>query len=122
LGYTYGGTAEWYQDWWTARAGVFDLSLVPNSDKLSPGFAQGQFVAELEERHEVWDQPGKLKFLYWPTHGNLGTCLDAIALGSATGQTPSTGGRVVGVSARDRTISVPRASNSGLLETSAPVN
>jgi high affinity Mn2+ porin len=90
-GYTYGGAAEWYQDWWTARAGVFDLSLIPNSDKLSPGFAQGQFVAELEERHKAWDQPGKLKFLYWLTRGNLGTYLDAIALGSATGQTPSTG-------------------------------
>jgi high affinity Mn2+ porin len=90
-GYTYGGAVEWYQDWWTVRAGVFDLSLVPNSDKLSPGFAQGQFVAELEERHNLWDQPGKLKFLYWLTHGNLGTYLDAISQGAATGQTPSTG-------------------------------
>ena len=90
-GYTYGGTVEWYQDWWTVRAGVFDLSLMPNSDKLSPGFAQGQFVAELEERHNLWDQPGKLKFLYWLTHGNLGTYLDAISKGAATGQTPSTG-------------------------------
>jgi high affinity Mn2+ porin len=90
-GYTYGGAAEWYQDWWTARAGVFDLSLRPNSAALSPGFAQGQFVAELEERHRLWDQPGKLKLLYWLTCGNLGTYLDAIALGAATGQTPSTG-------------------------------
>ena len=90
-GYTYGGTVEWYQDWWTVRAGVFDLSLMPNSDKLSPGFAQGQFVAELEERHNLWDQPGKLKFLYWLTDGNLGTYLDAISQGAATGQTPSTG-------------------------------
>ena len=90
-GYTYGGTVEWYQDWWTVRAGVFDLSLMPNSDKLSPGFAQGQFVAELEERHNLWDQRGKLKFLYWLTHGNLGTYLDAISQGAATGQTPSTG-------------------------------
>jgi high affinity Mn2+ porin len=90
-GYTYGGAVEWYEDWWTVRAGVFDLSLVPNSDKLSPGFAQGQFVAELEERHNLWDQPGKLKFLYWLTHGNLGTYLDAISQGAATGQTPSTG-------------------------------
>ena len=90
-GYTYGGAAEWYQDWWGARAGVFDLSLKPNSDKLSAGFAQGQFVAELEERHSLWDQPGKLKLLYWLTRGNLGTYIDAIALGAATGQTPSTG-------------------------------
>ena len=90
-GYTYGGAVEWYQDWWTVRAGVFDLSLVPNSDKLSPGFTQGQFLSELEERHNLWDQPGKLKFLYWLTHGNLGTYLDAISQGAATGQTPSTG-------------------------------
>jgi high affinity Mn2+ porin len=90
-GYTYGAALEWYQDWWTARAGVFDLSQEPNSVALSRGFAQGQFVAELEERHKLWDQPGKLKFLYWLTHGRLGTYLDAIALGAATGQTPSTG-------------------------------
>ena len=90
-GYTYGGAVEWYQDWWTARLGIFDLSQFPNSQALSRGFAQGQFVGELEERHNLWDQPGKLKFLYWLTRGYLGTYLDAISLGAATGQTPSTG-------------------------------
>jgi high affinity Mn2+ porin len=89
-GYTYGAALEWYQDWWTARAGVFDLSQEPNSVALSRGFAQGQFSAELEERHKLWDQPGKLKFIYWLTRGRLGTYLDAISLGGATGQTPST--------------------------------
>src|SRR6266478_2434855 len=89
-GYTYGGAAEWYQDWWTARAGVFDLSQAPNTNALSHGFGQGQFVAELEERHRLRDQPGKLKLLYWLTRGNLGTYLDAIALGASTGHTPST--------------------------------
>jgi high affinity Mn2+ porin len=89
-GYTYGAALEWYQDWWTARAGVFDLSQEPNSVALSHGFAQGQFVAELEERHNLWERPGKLKFLYWLTRGRLGTYLDAISLGAATGQTPST--------------------------------
>jgi high affinity Mn2+ porin len=90
-GYTYGGSAEWYEDWWTARAGVFDLSQAPNTAALSHGFGQGQFVAELEERHSLWDQPGTLKFLYWLTRGNLATYLDAISLGKATGTTPSTG-------------------------------
>ena len=90
-GYTYGGAVEWYQDWWTARLGIFDLSQSPNSQALSRGFAQGQFVGELEERHNLWDQPAKLKFLYWLTRGYLGTYLDAISLGAATGQTPSTG-------------------------------
>jgi high affinity Mn2+ porin len=90
-GYTYGGAGEWYQDWWTIRAGVFDLSQEPNSVALSHGFSQGQFVAELEERHSLRDQPGKLKLLYWLTRGNLGTYLDAISLGDSTGTTPSTG-------------------------------
>jgi high affinity Mn2+ porin len=90
-GTTYGATAEWYQDWWTVRAGLFDLSSVPNSTALSlPLVQQTQFVAELEERHTLWDQPGKLKFLYWLTRGNLGTYEDALALAAATGTTPST--------------------------------
>jgi high affinity Mn2+ porin len=91
-GTTYGATAEWYQDWWTIRLGAFDLSNVPNSTHLAlPLFQQTQFVAELEERHTLWDQPGKLRFLYWLTRGNLGTYADALALGAATGTTPSTG-------------------------------
>jgi high affinity Mn2+ porin len=90
-GYTYGGAVEWYQDWWAIRAGVFDLSQFPNSAALSRGFAQGQVVGELEERHNLWDQPGKLKLLYWLTRGYLGTYLEAISLGEATGTTPSTG-------------------------------
>ena len=28
-GYTYGGAVEWYQDFWTLRGGVFDLSATP---------------------------------------------------------------------------------------------
>jgi high affinity Mn2+ porin len=90
-GYTYGGAAEWYEHWWAARVGLFDLPVEPNAADLSPNFQQGQFVAELEERHNLWGQPGKLKLLYWLTHGNLGTYLDAISVGEATGTIPSTG-------------------------------
>ena len=89
-GYTYGAAVEWYQDWWTIRAAVTDLSTQPNSPNLDPHFRQVEYVAELEERHTLWDQPGKLKFLYWLARGRLGDYLDAIALGEATGQTPST--------------------------------
>ena len=90
-GYTYGAAAEWYQDWWTVRTGLFDLSTAPNAAISRTGFFdQAQFVAELEERHTLWDQPGKLKFLYWLTWGDLGTYPDALALAAATGQTPST--------------------------------
>jgi high affinity Mn2+ porin len=91
-GATYGAAAEWYQDWWAARVGLFDMSNVPNSIALSlPVIHQNQFVAEVEERHVLWDQPGKLKFLYWLTRANMGTYSDAVALAAATGMTPSTG-------------------------------
>jgi high affinity Mn2+ porin len=91
-GFTYGAAAEWYQDWWTVRAGLFDLSIRPNDKYLDNRLLQqAQFIAELEERHTLWDQPGKLKLLYWLTRGELGTYSDALALAAATGQTPSTG-------------------------------
>jgi len=91
-GFTYGAAAEWYQDWWTVRVGLFDLSTTPNDKYLDDRFIQqAQFIAELEERHTLWDQSGKLKFLYWLTRGELGTYSDALALAAATGQTPSTG-------------------------------
>ena len=89
-GYSYGGTVEWYQNWWTLRTGMFDLSVVPNSNNLSPNFAQLQFVTEVEERHQLWGQPGSLKFLYWISRGNLGSYLDAVSFGEALGEPPST--------------------------------
>jgi high affinity Mn2+ porin len=90
-GTTYGAAVEWYQNWWAARVGLFDLSSVPNSIALSlPLLHQTQFVAELEERHTLWTQPGKLKVLYWLSRGNLGTYSDALALAAATGTLPST--------------------------------
>jgi high affinity Mn2+ porin len=91
-GYTYGATAEWCQDWWTVRAGLFDLSAKPNDKYLDNRcISQTQFNLELEERHTLWDQPGKLKFLYWLTRGRLGRYSDAVSLALATGTTPSTG-------------------------------
>lgn len=90
-GTTYGATAEWYQDSYAARIGVFDLSNVPNSIRVAlPLLSEFQFVAEVEEDHTIWDQPGKLKFLYWLSRGDMGTYTDALALADATGTTPST--------------------------------
>src|SRR5271168_2412352 len=90
-GYTYGGAAEWYQNWWTVRTRLFYLSTQPNGANISNGFfRQAQWVEELEERHSLWDQPGKLKFLYWLSWGNFGTYPEALGLAQATGTTPST--------------------------------
>jgi high affinity Mn2+ porin len=91
-GATYGAAAEWYQGRWAARVGVFDLSNVPNSTHLAlPVLSQYQFAAELEEHHRLWDQPGKIKLLYWLSRGNLGSYTAALAQAATTGQIPSVG-------------------------------
>lgn len=59
-GYSAGGAAEWYLGQWTTRAGLFDLSEVPNSESLEPGFNEYQMDVELEHRHELFGQGGKL--------------------------------------------------------------
>jgi high affinity Mn2+ porin len=85
LGYTYGAVAEWYQDIWTLRAGAFDAPVVPNSTELDPSFSQFQSLLELERRHELWGQPGKIKVTGWVTRARLGNYNDAVALAQLTG-------------------------------------
>ncbi len=89
-GYSYGGAAEWTQSWWTLRGGLFDLSRVPNSAELVRGFGQFEFVAEAEERHELWGQSGKLKVLGFINRGRMGSYSDALALAAATHSLPDT--------------------------------
>jgi high affinity Mn2+ porin len=86
-GYSEGLSIEWYQDRWALRAGLFDLSDVPNSERLETTFArQFQLDAELEERHTLWGEPGKLRLLAFLSHGRMGLFHDAIALSQATGK------------------------------------
>lgn len=85
-GYTYGAAAEWYRGRWTVRAGAFDLSTVPNNVKLDPSFTQFALIGELEERHQIAGQPGKLKLTAFENRGRMGRFDDAIRLAQATGQ------------------------------------
>jgi high affinity Mn2+ porin len=91
-GYSYGAAAEWYQGRWTLRAGVFDLSATPaggdspRSYGLDPTFQRFQMLAEIEKRHELWGQPGKIKLTGFLSRGGAGKYSDAIALAQATGQ------------------------------------
>jgi high affinity Mn2+ porin len=89
-GFTYGAALEWYQGNWTLRAGLFDLSIVPNSTQLDPTFDQFQMVYELEHRHELFGQPGKLAVLGFLSRGRMGRFDDAIAFAEENGTTPST--------------------------------
>jgi high affinity Mn2+ porin len=91
-GTTYGASAEFYENGWAFRVGAFNLSTLPNGKNIDPRlFGQFQLVSELEESHTLWDQPGKLRFLYWLTRGELGSYDQAVKLGQATSATPATG-------------------------------
>jgi high affinity Mn2+ porin len=89
-GFTYGAAAEWIEDWWTLRAGLFDLSDTPNSEHLTlrPG-QQFEAVIEGEERHTILDQPGKLKLLLYVNRGLMARLSDFTAAVAATGVAPS---------------------------------
>jgi high affinity Mn2+ porin len=89
-GYTVGGAVEWYQGPWTVRGGAFDLSTVPNSETLDSNFGQFQLVGEIERRYAIGGRAGAVKLTGFLSRGNMGTFADAIALGEAQGQAPST--------------------------------
>jgi len=84
-GFTYGAALEWYQSAWTARAGFFDLSNVPNSADLDSTFGQYQLVYELEHRHAFNTRTGKLALVGFIARGRMGNFDDAVALARSTG-------------------------------------
>lgn len=91
-GYSYGAAAEWYIGRWTFRAGIFDLSNTPAGGTspmayaLDPTFRNFQAVGEIEERHELWGQPGKIKVTGYLSRGVMGAYSAAVALARATGE------------------------------------
>ena len=89
-GFTYGAAAEWYQGPWTLRTGMFDLSIRPNVVELDPRFEQFQFVNEIEHRHEINGQPGKVAMVGFLSRGRMGRFDEAVAFAQANGLTPST--------------------------------
>jgi high affinity Mn2+ porin len=89
-GYAAGVAAEWTQDWWTLRLGLFDLSKIPNGETLEDDFSQFEAVVETEERHKLFGHDGKVKLLAFVNRGRMGNYRDAVALGAATGAVPDT--------------------------------
>jgi high affinity Mn2+ porin len=92
FGYTYGAAAELYVNRFAFRGGIFDLSQTPTGGGdnaagvgLDPTFHQFQLVGEIEERHTLWGQPGKLKVTGFLSRGDAGSFQDAVALSQATG-------------------------------------
>lgn len=90
-GYSYGAAAEWYTGRWTFRADIFDLSNTPaggtspTAYALDPTFGNFEMVGEIEERHELWGQSGKIKVTGYLERGSMGAYSAAVALAQATG-------------------------------------
>ena len=87
-GYTLGAAAEWTQDWWTLRGGVFRLSAVPNGKVVGFDFRQNSVILEAEQRHQWQGHPGKVKLLAFVNRGDMASYADAVRLGLATLITP----------------------------------
>jgi high affinity Mn2+ porin len=84
-GYTVGAALEWYQGAWTLRGGLFDLSTVPNSVHLGPGFHEFQSVLEVERRHEIAALPGRVALTVCDSRGRMGLLSDAVQRAESTG-------------------------------------
>jgi high affinity Mn2+ porin len=88
-GFTVGAAAERYMGSWTVRAGVFDLSNIPNSIHLEPGLHEFQIVGEIEKRYALFGQTGRVLITGYDSRGRMALLDEAIALAEATGTTPN---------------------------------
>jgi high affinity Mn2+ porin len=88
-GFTVGVAAERYVGSWTFRAGVFDLSDVPNSAHLDPGFHEFQIDAEVEKRYEVFGRSGRVLITGFDSRGRMALLDQAVAHAALTGTTPN---------------------------------
>jgi high affinity Mn2+ porin len=80
-GYTRGAVVELNRKDWAVRAAVTEVPSAPNSDVLN--FRTGGTVAEFEERHTIFEQPGKLRLGAFANSGNTGNYRQALAIEAA---------------------------------------
>jgi high affinity Mn2+ porin len=89
-GYTVGAAAERYVGTWTVRAGVFDLSNVPNSTRLEPGMDEFQIDAEVEKRYTLFGQAGRVLLTGFDSRGRMALLDETISLAQTTGENINT--------------------------------
>jgi len=87
-GYTYGMAAEWTQQDWTARAGLFAMSSEPNGESIDKTFAQREWVLELERRYQWHELRGTVRLLAFVNQARMAYYGDAMALAQVSGQPP----------------------------------
>jgi high affinity Mn2+ porin len=89
-GYTVGAAVEWTRSRWTLRGGFFDLSDVPNSPQLEPGFREFALIGECERRYDLQGHAGAVRVTGFLNYGRMGSYDDAVNLARATGAAPAT--------------------------------
>ena len=82
-GFTRGAVVEFNRKDWAVRAGVFEVPSAPNSDLLVLGDKSFGSVVEFEERHTIFDQPGKLRLGLFANSGYTGNYNQALAIEDA---------------------------------------
>ena len=82
-GYSYGIAAEWYQGPWTLRAGLFNLSRVPNGIELESDFSQNAVIVEAERRFRIGGRDGAVRVTGFRNRGLFARFDDALALNLA---------------------------------------
>ena len=69
----------------TRAASLISL-LSRTASQLDPGFRQFQLVFEVERRHDLWGQPGKVAITGFLSRGRMGRYQDATQLAAITGE------------------------------------
>jgi high affinity Mn2+ porin len=87
-GYTIGVAGERYTGAWAFRAGVFDLSDVPNSEVLEHGLHEFQLDGEIERRYSLFGQTGRALMTVFDSRGRMALLDQATALAERTGTLP----------------------------------
>ena len=70
---------------------MFDLSDIPNSEHLEPGFHEFQIVAELERRVELRGRTRRLRLTGFDSRGRMGLLDQAVVLAQAMSSAPDAG-------------------------------
>ena len=87
-GYTTGIALDAAHGDWSLRAGLFNLSRVPNGKTTEPHFDQFSAVLELERRTVWLERPGRIKALVYLNRGRMGRYRDALALAATEDVVP----------------------------------
>jgi high affinity Mn2+ porin len=89
VGYTWGALAELNQKTWAFRAGYFLVPVVSNDNRYDSHIIdRGEYIAELELRYAIAEQPGKLRLMGWLNRANAGSYAEAVTLPLASPNYP----------------------------------